>query len=186
MRSLATFLRGRGGGGVTFGWERPNGITPEGRLKIEPRPALSVKRVVPANSVQGKILPSSLRFHQRKYWYCLCHARRGCPRLSGYALRSRECFARTKTHSVRHTARISSTPIPRKAPMGPSRLRGSMRRRILIFDFYADQYSNDANWRAYYDTTANEIWQQTRRAHHVLRRHALGTTGTLAGAYRGD
>ncbi|MFI5096307.1 MAG: PLP-dependent cysteine synthase family protein, partial [Candidatus Acidiferrales bacterium] len=27
--------------------------------------------------------------------------------------------------------------------------------------FYADQYSNDANWRAHYETTANEIWQQT-------------------------
>src|SRR5882724_7875019 len=27
--------------------------------------------------------------------------------------------------------------------------------------FYADQYSNDANWRAHYQTTANEIWKQT-------------------------
>src|SRR5271163_3232046 len=27
--------------------------------------------------------------------------------------------------------------------------------------FYADQYSNEANWRAHYETTANEIWQQT-------------------------
>src|SRR5208337_4234867 len=27
--------------------------------------------------------------------------------------------------------------------------------------FSADQYSNAANWRAHYETTANEIWQQT-------------------------
>src|SRR5271165_4749670 len=27
--------------------------------------------------------------------------------------------------------------------------------------FYADQYSNDANWQAHYHGTANEIWQQT-------------------------
>ncbi len=27
--------------------------------------------------------------------------------------------------------------------------------------FSADQYSNDANWRAHYHGTANEIWQQT-------------------------
>ena len=27
--------------------------------------------------------------------------------------------------------------------------------------FYANQYSNDANWRAHYQTTANEIWEQT-------------------------
>src|ERR1700710_683516 len=27
--------------------------------------------------------------------------------------------------------------------------------------FYADQYSNDENWRAHYRTTATEIWDQT-------------------------
>src|ERR1700691_2100386 len=27
--------------------------------------------------------------------------------------------------------------------------------------YYADQYSNDENWRAHYRTTANEIWEQT-------------------------
>ncbi|HTD55304.1 MAG TPA: pyridoxal-phosphate dependent enzyme, partial [Silvibacterium sp.] len=26
--------------------------------------------------------------------------------------------------------------------------------------YYADQYGNDANWRAHYNTTANEIWEQ--------------------------
>ncbi len=49
--------------------------------------------------------------------------------------------------------------------------------------FYADQYSNDANWRAHYETTANEIWQQTegRITHFVAM---LGTTGTFVGAAR--
>jgi len=49
--------------------------------------------------------------------------------------------------------------------------------------FYADQYSNDANWRAHYDTTANEIWQQTegRITHFVAM---LGTTGTFVGSTR--
>ena len=28
--------------------------------------------------------------------------------------------------------------------------------------FYADQYSNDAIWKAHYHGTANEIWQQTQ------------------------
>jgi S-sulfo-L-cysteine synthase (O-acetyl-L-serine-dependent) len=49
--------------------------------------------------------------------------------------------------------------------------------------FYADQYSNEANWRAHYETTANEIWQQTegRITHFVAM---LGTTGTFVGTTR--
>lgn len=49
--------------------------------------------------------------------------------------------------------------------------------------FYADQYSNEANWRAHYETTANEIWFQTqgRITHFVAM---LGTTGTFVGTTR--
>ena len=49
--------------------------------------------------------------------------------------------------------------------------------------FYADQYSNAANWRAHYETTANEIWQQSggRITHFVSM---LGTTGTFVGTTR--
>jgi cysteine synthase B len=49
--------------------------------------------------------------------------------------------------------------------------------------FYADQYSNPANWRAHYDTTAPEILGQTggRLTHFVA---GLGTSGTFVGAGR--
>ena len=49
--------------------------------------------------------------------------------------------------------------------------------------FYADQYSNDANWKAHYCMTANEIWQQTqgRITHFVAM---LGTSGTFVGTTR--
>jgi S-sulfo-L-cysteine synthase (O-acetyl-L-serine-dependent) len=49
--------------------------------------------------------------------------------------------------------------------------------------FYADQYSNDANWRAHYETTGNEIWRQTegRVTHFVAM---LGTSGTFVGTAR--
>ncbi|MBV9075083.1 MAG: cysteine synthase family protein [Acidobacteria bacterium] len=49
--------------------------------------------------------------------------------------------------------------------------------------FYADQYSNDANWQAHYNTTANEIWRQTegRITHFVA---TLGTSGTFVGCTR--
>jgi S-sulfo-L-cysteine synthase (O-acetyl-L-serine-dependent) len=49
--------------------------------------------------------------------------------------------------------------------------------------FYADQYSNDANWKAHYHTTANEIWQQTQgRITHFVS--MLGTSGTFVGTTR--
>ena len=49
--------------------------------------------------------------------------------------------------------------------------------------FYADQYSNPANWQAHYRTTANEIWAQTsgRLTHFVA---GLGTSGTFVGSTR--
>jgi len=49
--------------------------------------------------------------------------------------------------------------------------------------FYADQYSNDANWQAHYYGTAPEIWEQTeRRITHFVA--TLGTSGTFVGATR--
>ena len=49
--------------------------------------------------------------------------------------------------------------------------------------FYADQYSNDANWQAHYDGTANEIWEQSegRVTHFVAM---MGTSGTFVGTSR--
>lgn len=47
--------------------------------------------------------------------------------------------------------------------------------------FYADQYSNEANWRAHYETTGVEIWSQTAGAvTHLVA--GVGTGGTLMGA----
>jgi cysteine synthase B len=49
--------------------------------------------------------------------------------------------------------------------------------------FYADQYSNEANWKAHYTGTANEIWQQTQgRVTHFVS--MLGTSGTFVGTTR--
>ncbi len=49
--------------------------------------------------------------------------------------------------------------------------------------FYPDQYNNPANWRAHYDTTGPEIWEQTdgRVTHFVA---GIGTSGTLMGVGR--
>lgn len=49
--------------------------------------------------------------------------------------------------------------------------------------FYPDQYSNDGNWRAHFDTTGTEIIEQTegRITHFVA---GLGTSGTFVGTGR--
>lgn len=49
--------------------------------------------------------------------------------------------------------------------------------------FYPDQYNNASNWKAHYNTTANEIWRQTdgQVTHFVT---GLGTTGTFIGVSR--
>ena len=55
--------------------------------------------------------------------------------------------------------------------------------------FYADQYGNDANWRAHYNGTANEILDQTERPRHPLRRrtrHQRHIHGRHAAPERGE
>ncbi|HKW88875.1 MAG TPA: cysteine synthase family protein [Candidatus Acidoferrales bacterium] len=66
---------------------------------------------------------------------------------------------------------------------------GAIRRAQEVYDadperyFYADQYSNPANPRAHYETTACEIWKQTRgRVTHFVA--GMGTSGTFVGTTR--
>ena len=49
--------------------------------------------------------------------------------------------------------------------------------------FYCDQYSNNANWKAHYETTGPEIWKQAdgQVTHFVA---GLGTSGTFMGTAR--
>jgi cysteine synthase B len=66
---------------------------------------------------------------------------------------------------------------------------GAIRAARRLFDeeprryFYPDQYNNDGNWRAHFDTTAPEIIEQTggRLTHFVA---GLGTSGTFVGVGR--
>lgn len=71
-------------------------------------------------------------------------------------------------------------------------LEGTDGARTLVTDmitrhqngyFYPDQYNNDENWKAHFDTTGVEILKQTNNGvtHFVA---ALGTTGTFTGVSR--
>ena len=49
--------------------------------------------------------------------------------------------------------------------------------------FMPDQYNNPNNWKAHYQTTAKEIWEQTQgRVTHFVA--GIGTSGTLMGTGR--
>ena len=49
--------------------------------------------------------------------------------------------------------------------------------------FYTNQYDNDENWKAHYNTTALEIWDQTKgKITHFIA--GMGTSGTFVGTSR--
>ncbi|MDR2345529.1 MAG: cysteine synthase family protein [Planctomycetaceae bacterium] len=49
--------------------------------------------------------------------------------------------------------------------------------------YYPDQYNNDENWKAHYDGTAVEIWEQTdKKVTHFVA--GMGTSGTFTGTAR--
>ena len=72
---------------------------------------------------------------------------------------------------------------PGEGSDGAIRMARELAARHPDLYFYADQYSNGANWLAHYHGTANEIWQQTegRITHFVAM---LGTSGTFMGTTR--
>src|SRR5207302_8950992 len=88
-----------------------------------------------------------------------------------------------RKHIMRnHGAEIIETD-PLQGSDGAQVVAREMAAREPAKYFYADQYNNDANWRAHYETTAAEIWRQTggRGTHFVA---GLGTSGTFMGVTR--
>ncbi len=60
---------------------------------------------------------------------------------------------------------------------------GSLKDRPAQHYFFCDQYSNEDNWRAHYETTAVEILEQTGgRLTHIIA--GVGTGGTVTGLGR--
>jgi cysteine synthase B len=103
----------------------------------------------------------------------------------GYKLKL--CVPENVTTERKRTLRAFGAELVLTSPMEGS--DGAIREARRLFEqnpdayFYADQYSNDANWRAHYDTTAVEILTQTdgRLTHFVA---GLGTSGTFIGVGR--
>jgi cysteine synthase B len=97
------------------------------------------------------------------------------------------CLPKNASVERKRTLRVFGAAIietdPLEATDGAQRRARSMAQEEPGRYFYADQYNNDANWRAHYETTAEEIWEQTegRITHFVA---GLGTSGTFVGTTR--
>jgi cysteine synthase B len=106
---------------------------------------------------------------------------------AAYGYRLKLCMPANVTPERSRTLRVFGAEIVLTDPMEGT--DGAIReaRRLFAADpdryFYADQYNNDANWRAHYETTAPEILEQTdgRITHFIA---GLGTSGTFMGVGR--
>src|SRR6266478_2176249 len=81
-----------------------------------------------------------------------------------------------------HGAEVIETD-PLQGSDGAQTIARDMATRDATKYFYADQYNNDANWRAHHKGTGREIWEQTQgRVTHFVA--GLGTCGTFTGVVR--
>jgi cysteine synthase B len=97
------------------------------------------------------------------------------------------CLPKNASRERKRILRIYGAEIIETDPMKGTDGAQIVAREMAASDpdkyFYPDQYNNDANWRAHYDSTAPEIWEQTKgRITHFLA--GLGTSGTFVGVAR--
>ena len=97
------------------------------------------------------------------------------------------CLPKNASEERKQILRIYGTEIIETDPLrgtdGAQRLAREMAEREPHKYFYPDQYNNEANWRAHFDGTGREIWEQTEgRVTHFLS--GLGTCGTFVGVSR--
>jgi cysteine synthase B len=97
------------------------------------------------------------------------------------------CLPENVTPERKRTLRAYGAELVMTSPLEGS--DGAIRTARKLYEadrasyFYPDQYNNDSNWRAHFDTTGPEIIDQTdgRLTHFVA---GLGTSGTFMGVGR--
>jgi S-sulfo-L-cysteine synthase (O-acetyl-L-serine-dependent) len=103
----------------------------------------------------------------------------------GYAVKV--CLPKNASPARKRILRTYGVEIVETDPMLSTDGAQLIAREIFAEDpekyFYPDQYNNEANWLVHYETTANEIWEQTEgRVTHFVT--GLGTSGTFVGVTR--
>ena len=96
------------------------------------------------------------------------------------------CLPKNASEERKRILRLRGAQLIETDPLQGTDGAQAVAREIATCDakyFYPDQYNNDANWRAHYEGTGREIWEQTEaRVTHFLS--GLGTCGTFVGVTR--
>jgi S-sulfo-L-cysteine synthase (O-acetyl-L-serine-dependent) len=97
------------------------------------------------------------------------------------------CLPKNASEERKRILRLRGADLIETDPMQGTDGAQAVARELAVREaakyFYPDQYNNDANWRAHYEGTGREIWEQTEgRVTHFLS--GLGTCGTFVGVTR--
>lgn len=153
-------------------------LNPGGSVKDRPALAMIID-----GERTGRLYPGKIILDATSGNTGIAYAMLGAARGYGVTL----CLPANASPERKHILRIHGAEI-----IETDRLQGSDGAQIVAREmaaregakyFYADQYNNDANWRAHYESTGPEIWEQTagRITHFVA---GLGTCGTFTGVGR--
>jgi cysteine synthase B len=140
-------------------------------------------RIVRDAEAAGALLPGKVLLDASSGNTGIAYAMLGAAR--GY--RVEICLPRNASPERKHLLRAYGAAVVETDPLegAEGAVREARHRAALDPEryYYADQYNNDSNWRAHYDTTGPEVWRQTagRITHWVA---GLGTTGTFTGTAR--
>jgi S-sulfo-L-cysteine synthase (O-acetyl-L-serine-dependent) len=154
-------------------WANPGG-------SVKDRPAMSIILEAERAGLMSKekVLTDSTSGNTGIAYAMICAAR-------GY--RVKLCMPSNVSQERKRTLKAYGAEIVYTDPMEGS--DGAIRRvRQMVAEkpelyFYANQYDNPNNWRAHYQTTAPEIFEQTEgRVTHFVA--GLGTSGTFVGTAR--
>jgi len=153
-------------------------LNPGGSIKDRPARAIVLQA-----EQDGKLTPDKTLLDASSGNTALAYAMIGAAR--GYSVTL--CVPKNANRELIKTLRIYGAEVILTSPMEGS--DGAIKKARSLYSehpdkyYYADQYSNPANWLAHYHTTGVEIWNQTHGevTHFVA---GLGTSGTFIGTGR--
>ena len=153
-------------------------LNPGGSVKD--RAALSM---ILEGESSGRLLPGKIILDATSGNTGIAYAMIGAARGYHVAL----CLPKNASGERKRTLRIYGAEIIETDPMQGTDGAQTKAREMAALEpekyFYPDQYNNEANWRAHFQETAPEIWEQTNgRITHFLA--GLGTSGTFMGVTR--